>query len=827
MNLRRCCKALIALLALTSLSVQAAQTFCVDTVAEFDAAFETAEDEAVVIQLVRGTYDMTGSCLDALDYCRIDEDITIRGGYAAGCGSRTLSAVDTVLTRPGGGIEIETSGIQFQGNGNVVLESLTLRDMPDGITIWTESPSDADAYVSLRRLWLDQTGGLNVYRTAEVALRQSLITRTTATCAVRIENTGLIPNVGFLERATINHVTIADSSGDGLCIGGGGGSGWFLSMINNVIWDNDGEDIRLKSEPDTTIELSNYNNTYATMVSTPVSMAPSGRLSTDPQFVNPAIGDFELGGTSTSINSAFPQSNVGNDRDLKGDPRQFSTAADRGALESPVGSTSTTLVVTSSADSGLGTLRQALLDANQSPNFNRITFDIGTSCGPRVINLQSNLPAVLYPVQIDGYTQPGAARNGQLSGSNGQICIILQQGASSSAFVGLSVGSASGGETQLQVDGLGFSNFLVAGIALNAGNGHTILGSQFGGTIGAVNLSPSGYGVSVTYQAIGVQIGGPEPSDRNVFADASEAGISLTGSLGQYASQALVQNNYIGLAANGTTARPNDKGMVVYGSQHRIIDNVISGNAEFGIDVIGDEAKDNVIEGNVFGRPATLCFPGGCDRGNGSHGVRIRDGATRNTVRNNTFAYNGGDGVAVVSARGNPLTANSFYDNEGEGIDLGDDSFTPNDNDAATPAAGAGNLDQNYPLISTAAGSIASGTASGSLASVNGWYLIEFYASNDCGAFLNLTEGRYPIGRHFLEINNAPSGQNGSATFTHVALQERGDPVFFGAPRWILATATRYTAAPSAGGRPRETSEFGVCIPYVVLSDLIFADGFE
>ena len=828
MNLRTCRPIVAAMLALATASAHATQTFCVDTLAEFDVAFETADEENVVIQLVRGTYDMTGSCLDDVDPCNIDDDITIRGGYAAGCGSRTLSAVDTVLTRPGGGLSIETSGLQFQGNGDVVLESLTLRDVPDGIALRTESANDADAYVSLRRVWLDQTGGLRVFRTADVALRQSLVSRTTASCAVRIEATGTANNAGFLEQVTLQHVTIAESSGDGLCIGQGTSEDWSLAMSNSIVYGNDGDDIVLDAEGNDAIDISMQNNTYATLFSTNLlSDAPSGTLAGNPQFVNPASGNFELGGTSTSINSAFPQANVANDFDLKGDPRQFSIAADRGALESAVGSTSTTLVVTTSNDSGLGSLRQALLDANQSPNFNRITFDIGSSCGPRVINLASNLPSIVYPVQIDGYTQPGASRNTQLSGSNGQICIILQQGTGSSAFVGLQVATQAGGETQLQVDGLGFSNFLVAGISLTAGNGHTILGSQFGGSIGAVNLAPSGYGVSLTYKAIGVQIGGPDPSDRNVFNGASEAAISLSGSFGEFATQALVQNNYIGLAANGSTERPNGKGMVVYGDKHRILDNVISSNDDVGIDFIGDDAVENLVQDNVFGQPAVLCFPGACNRGNGSHGVRLRDGATRNTVRYNTFTYNGGDGVAVVSARANPILGNSFHSNDGEGIDLGDNSITVNDNDAAPLPAGAGNVNQNYPTVTTAAGSEGSGTASGTLSSVNGWFLIEFYASNECGPFLDLTEGRYPIGRTTVQITNAPAGQNGSTTFGNIVLQARDDPNFFASPRWILATATRYSAAPASGGRPYDTSEFGVCIPYVVQTDTIFEDGFD
>ncbi|TAH46136.1 MAG: hypothetical protein EYC71_04680 [Gammaproteobacteria bacterium] len=78
-----------------------------------------------------------------------------------------------------------------------------------------------------------------------------------------------------------------------------------------------------------------------------------------------------------------------------------------------------------------------------------------------------------------------------------------------------------------------------------------------------------------------------------------------------------------------------------------------------------------------------------------------------------------------------------------------------------------------------------------------------------------------------FQFAHARAGQNGSASFANVLLQNPENPFFFDQPRWILATATRYSAPPSAGGRPRQTSEFGPCIPYEVLDDSIFADDFD
>src|SRR5687768_8793507 len=65
-----------------------------------------------------------------------------------------------------------------------------------------------------------------------------------------------------------------------------------------------------------------------------------------------------------------------------------------------------TFVVTSTNDSGPGTLRQAILDANTTSASDSIDFNIAGS-GPHLIRPQSDLPIVSHPLRIDGTTQPG------------------------------------------------------------------------------------------------------------------------------------------------------------------------------------------------------------------------------------------------------------------------------------------------------------------------------------------------------------------------------------------------------------------------------------
>ena len=65
-------------------------------------------------------------------------------------------------------------------------------------------------------------------------------------------------------------------------------------------------------------------------------------------------------------------------------------------------------VVTSTTDSGLGSLRQALSRHREQPGANTIDFAISGS-GVHTIMLDSPLPDIVGPVLVDGFSQPGYA----------------------------------------------------------------------------------------------------------------------------------------------------------------------------------------------------------------------------------------------------------------------------------------------------------------------------------------------------------------------------------------------------------------------------------
>src|SRR5437899_724703 len=65
-----------------------------------------------------------------------------------------------------------------------------------------------------------------------------------------------------------------------------------------------------------------------------------------------------------------------------------------------------TFTVLNTSDSGVGSLRQAIMDANNNPGADLISFQIpGTK--PYTISPLSPLPSLTDPVTIDGTTQTG------------------------------------------------------------------------------------------------------------------------------------------------------------------------------------------------------------------------------------------------------------------------------------------------------------------------------------------------------------------------------------------------------------------------------------
>jgi Calx-beta domain-containing protein len=249
-----------------------------------------------------------------------------------------------------------------------------------------------------------------------------------------------------------------------------------------------------------------------------------------------------------------------------------------------------TFTVTSTSDSGSGSLRQAILDANSNAGADVINFAIGS--GIQRVTLTSLLPGITGPVTIDGTTQPGFA---------GSPLIELTP---DPQLIGDGLVITAGNSV---VRGLVLNKFRGHAIRLETGGGNIIQGNYIGtdvsGNTAAGNTSNGIFIVGSTANTVG----GTTTAARNVISGNFQNGVHLA--LG--ASGNTVQGNYIGLNAVGTAALPNESGVVLFnnasnntiGGTAAAERNVISGNRSYGVQ-IEDNSNSNIVQGNFIGTNA-------------------------------------------------------------------------------------------------------------------------------------------------------------------------------------------------------------------------------
>src|SRR6266446_1289082 len=105
------------------------------------------------------------------------------------------------------------------------------------------------------------------------------------------------------------------------------------------------------------------------------------------------------------------------------------------AALSGTGAQAATLTVNNTLDSGAGSLRQAIIDANTTPGTDTIVFAIPGS-GLHTIAPATNLPNLTEAVIIDGYSQAGSSVNTLPLGDNAVLQIEVN-GANVSNGTGL------------------------------------------------------------------------------------------------------------------------------------------------------------------------------------------------------------------------------------------------------------------------------------------------------------------------------------------------------------------------------------------------------
>src|SRR5438270_1510802 len=435
-----------------------------------------------------------------------------------------------------------------------------------------------------------------------------------------------------------------------------------------------------------------------------------------------------------------------------------------------------TFTVTNTNDSGAGSLRQAITDANAAAPAT-ITFNIGS--GVQTIMPLSPLPFVAQNVNIDGTTQPGYAGTPliELNDSNVAVSTLGYCLAASGTIRALALNRCAGISLAM------YSGRVTACFIGTDVTGHTALRNGTGLSVLSSTLPPA-------------QIGGNSDAEGNLISG-NQADVVISNAPGTE-----ISHNKIGTGITGET------GLVFNGSAAisvqftqdvSIHDNVIGAHGT-GIDCFF--AQRTLINNNYIGVSTS-----GSPLPN-SIGIHLSQSNLTQigTTGRNFIAYNNTGGIEMNgdSVR-NTVRGNSMHDNRIFGIDLSSnsafDGVTQND-----PGDGdtGPNLLQNYPVLTNVTSLAGVTTISGRINSTpNQTISLDFYASAACS-----TSG-HGEGETYLIGGSVQTDVNGNGTFVISASA-------------ALAGGTVVTA--TAADADGNTSEFSTCAPVVAAGNFVLSN---
>jgi hypothetical protein len=297
--------------------------------------------------------------------------------------------------------------------------------------------------------------------------------------------------------------------------------------------------------------------------------------------------------------------------------------------------------VITTLDSGPGTLRWAIEQANSHPGPDVIRFDLNLT--GRTILLTSELP----PLTDDG-TTIDASPNWIGSWPWGEPGIGLRREEMTPEFAGLVIRGAD----NCTVKGLRIEHFEPGILILDGATGNTI--------------------------------GGGSPGSRILVRDCTTAAIMIS-----FSDRNRVLGCYIGTNEAGNQPEPNSgTGVYISGSQNQIggtgpREGNIIGASFYGLMIGDSSAVSNTVQANWIGTGML-----NEDLGNQKSGILIIDGASYNQIggaspeTGNHISRNGESGVEMisevtqyrVSMESNTIAWNSITRNHDHGIEISDTS---------------------------------------------------------------------------------------------------------------------------------------------------------
>src|SRR5215471_12849041 len=455
-----------------------------------------------------------------------------------------------------------------------------------------------------------------------------------------------------------------------------------------------------------------------------------------------------------------------------------------------------TFTVTNTNDSGAGSLRQAILDANANSGMDTIAFNVtGAGCdgsGVCTITPASDLPTITSPVLIDGYTQTGSSAN---TNAEGALNTVIKIALIRDGGTGFNFSTNSNGSTLRGVAVSGGWDYAVSSaFADNNSVKGCFIGTNAAGT---AIVSPANIrGVDAQFSNNFI-VGGPNPADRHLVSGDLQTGINVHG----HSSNGLIQGNLVGTDISGAALLQTLVGVGIglgdTTPDAMVRDNVVGG---YSYGIYPQNTNDTDFQMTILHNWAGTDVTGTVHLGNDQDGIfiggkQIQVGGV-GAGEGNVCAFNGGAGILVdysiyslrIPIRGNSIygnaTANGANGHSPLGLDLGNQGgvgqggFTPNDLGDAD--VGPNNL-QNFPLVKSVVIGASTTTVHSFLNSTaSTQFTIDYYSNDGCvGRPQDFLEGRTYLGSDTVTTDGS-----GNVNFDTVL------PVAIGATEKITMTAT-------------------------------------
>ncbi len=344
-----------------------------------------------------------------------------------------------------------------------------------------------------------------------------------------------------------------------------------------------------------------------------------------------------------------------------------------------LGAQGKTIRVTTTDDHGKGSLRQALIAANESCEATEITFNLGDNdrgydnrrkCW--VFTVQKPLPSITSEVHIDGYTQKSSYPNTQPMDKPNDATILIELCGASNELNGLHFAHGSANSS---LSGVALCSFSTA-ITVESADVH-IHGCFLGVDAKGRKAKNTIVSIYITPDAEGVSLGGGYPDERNLIAgDGKIYDTDIWGAITNFGKDTTIQGTTINLSKDGTSALSSSAAIGIFSC---LCNGTVIGGSELNQRVVSSgHCKANILFDTTCSDTLCNVFAGtditGTKAIGGKHGlvfVHTKSGETfSHTVKDCLFSAHRKNGVILGKIGDSQRIIDAYFERVKAGSDM-------------------------------------------------------------------------------------------------------------------------------------------------------------